>query len=135
MKPWGCRKLRTCNSPRFLRVAITSVALTGSASVGERLAEDYRRAAEIWLKLGEFEFAAQAQWAEVRMTSDDEASVAAIAEEESYVVRILAYRLLQDQFVNHTGTVVARRRQPSKQQLAQILKQARAKAAIEFPQW
>ena len=51
--------------------------------------EDYRRAAAIWQGLGEFEFAAQAQWAEVCLTSDDDASVVAIGQEESYLAVFL----------------------------------------------
>jgi hypothetical protein len=54
-----------------------------------------------------------------------------IAQEESHLVRVIAYDLYQQR---HTAPkAIARRKQPTKQQIAQLLKDARQETAIRYP--
>jgi hypothetical protein len=54
-----------------------------------------------------------------------------IANEESFVVRVTAFSLYQERYP--APQAIARRKQPSKQQVIQLVKDARQQAAIRYP--
>jgi len=99
-------------------------------------ATDYGVAAEIWESLEEYEAAAKARWAQVRLCAgEDDQVLRKLETEESYLVRLLAFRLYRDQFNASAGVVLSRRRQPSPEQLTQLLKKARMDVAVRYPRW
>jgi len=93
---------------------------------------DYERAAGLWLHLDEFELSAKARWRHIYLEAPEEKPILdEIAQEESHLVRVIAYDLYQQR---HTAPkAIARRKQPTKQQIAQLLKDARQETAIRYP--
>jgi tetratricopeptide (TPR) repeat protein len=97
---------------------------------------DYGVAAEVWESLEEYEAAAKARWAQVRLSAgEDEQVLRKLETEESYLVRLLAFRLYREQFNASAGVVMSRRRQPSPEQLTQLLRKARVEVAVRYPRW
>jgi tetratricopeptide (TPR) repeat protein len=99
-------------------------------------AADYGAAAEIWESLEEYEFAAKARWAGLRLgAGEDEQVLRELETEDSYLVRLLAFRFYREQYNASAGVVLSRRRQPSPEQLSQLLKRARMEVAVRYPRW
>jgi tetratricopeptide (TPR) repeat protein len=93
---------------------------------------DYRRAGRLWLDLNEYEKGAQARWQELRLSSPQEKPILdEIANEESFLVRVTAYDLYRNRYP--APEAIGRRQQPSRQQITQLLKDARKEAAIQYP--
>jgi tetratricopeptide (TPR) repeat protein len=93
---------------------------------------DYQCAARLWMHLDEFEESAKAKWRQICVEAQDEKTILdQIAEEESYLVRVTAYVLYQERYP--APAAIARRKQPSRQQTIQLLKDARQKVAIDYP--
>jgi len=93
---------------------------------------DYRRAACLWLDLDEYEKGAQARWQEIGLSSPKEKPILdEIANEESFLVRVTAYDLYRNRYP--APEAIARRQQPSRQQITQLLKDAHREVAIQYP--
>jgi len=95
---------------------------------------DFERAASIWHSLEEHKQAADAQWAvlkidgivdekTLRMFDDGESRLVAVTAVQEYIDRLSATK------------AYARRKQPTRPQVEQMLKQARKKVAQEYPDW
>jgi tetratricopeptide (TPR) repeat protein len=92
---------------------------------------DYQCAA-IWLRLEEYENSARARWREIYLSEPEQRGVIdEIAKEDSFLVRVTAYQLYLDRF--SAPKAIARRKQPSSQQIAQLMKDARIQTAIRYP--
>jgi tetratricopeptide (TPR) repeat protein len=94
--------------------------------------KDYECAAKLWLHLEEFEQSAKARWHHIYLqASTEKAILDEIAQEESFLVRVTAYGLYLQRYP--APAAVARRKQPTKQQLAQLLKDSREQTAVQYP--
>jgi tetratricopeptide (TPR) repeat protein len=94
--------------------------------------EDYERAAALWSELQEFENSARSRWRSIYLSSPDEkALLDEIANEESSLVRVTAFSLYLERYP--APQAIARRRQPTRQQVMQLVKDARQQAAIRYP--
>jgi tetratricopeptide (TPR) repeat protein len=94
--------------------------------------QDYDQAAKLWLDLQEYENSARARWQGIYLRVPKEKQVLdEIANEESFLVRITAYDLYLDRYP--APQAIGRRKQPTNQQVTQLLKDARQQTAIQYP--
>lgn len=94
--------------------------------------QDYDRAATLWLELHEFENSARSRWQSIYLSSPDEKPMFdEIADEESFLVRVTAFGLYLERYP--APQAIGRRKQPTRQQVMQLVKDARQQAAIRYP--
>jgi tetratricopeptide (TPR) repeat protein len=94
--------------------------------------QDYDRAATLWRELYEFENSARSHWRSIYLSSPNEKPMLdEIANEESFLVRVTAFNLYLERYPGPQA--IARRRQPTRQQVVQLLKDARQQAAVRYP--
>ena len=96
---------------------------------------DLDAAAQIWLKLGENDLAASAQWDGWLLKNDPGQALRKLLEAERPLVRMNTIRAHEAQLAKHRRGATARREEPGTEYWRQLVKQAQAQTAIEDVAW
>jgi tetratricopeptide (TPR) repeat protein len=96
---------------------------------------DLLKAEGLWEQLGEYRNAARAAWKRLRLQEVVPKSALRLLTTESVLVRVAAMKEHQDRIAAFAGTRVARRSEPGSEYWAQLIKDARARVAVNSVTW
>jgi tetratricopeptide (TPR) repeat protein len=96
---------------------------------------DLLKAEGLWEQLGEYRNAARAAWKRLRLQGVVPKSALRLLTAESVLVRVAAMKEHQDRVSAFTGTRIARRSEPGPEYWAQLIKDARARVAVNSITW
>jgi tetratricopeptide (TPR) repeat protein len=96
---------------------------------------DLLRAEALWEQLGEYSNAARAAWKRFRLQGVVPKSALRSLTAESVLVRVAAMKEHQNRVAAFTGTRVARRSEPGPEYWLQMIKDARARVAVNSVTW
>jgi tetratricopeptide (TPR) repeat protein len=95
---------------------------------------DFERAGAIWRELGEHEEAAKNEWGRIEAQGNVELSVLKLfSSEPKFLSRLTAFNIYRDDL--RQSKALAHRARPSENQVNQYLKEARRRAALDYPEW
>jgi hypothetical protein len=95
---------------------------------------DFERAATIWRGLSEHEEAARNEWEQIEAEGKVELGILKLfTSEPTFLIRLTAFSIYRDDLGR--SRALAHRARPSEIQVSQYLKEARKRAALDYPEW